>query len=233
VWGSDKCPVREVERAWIEEQLAFLHGQFGDGILRGPVLLPTDEYFPGSYTGSPADIRRVFGLLCRRYGVSPDVVRLEITDDDEDLAANVAHLLSSGRSAAGVYHSGEGVVAVQGSLGRTPVSWVATLAHELGHARLIGEGRVAAERRDGEPLTDLATVFFGCGIFTANAALEFSNDRVRWRSQRLGYLTEPMFGYALACYARLRGEPDAPWASFLDTNPRAYFRKGARYLHAR
>src|SRR5689334_23021580 len=162
MWGGDRCPVREVERVWIEEQLAFLRGQFGDAVLRGPVLLPTDEYFPGSYTGSPADIRRVFDLLCRRYDVAADVVRLEITDDDEDLPENVPQLMSTGRSTAGLYHSGEGVVAVRGSLSRTPMALVATLAHELGHVRLLGEGRVAPDRRDGEPLTDLATVFFGC-----------------------------------------------------------------------
>jgi hypothetical protein len=36
---------------------------------------------------------------------------------------------------------------------------VATVAHELGHARLLGEERVTGDRPDGEPLTDLATVY--------------------------------------------------------------------------
>ena len=39
-----------------------------------------------------------------------------------------------------------------------------------------------------------------------------------------------MLGYALACYAVLRGEPDPPWAKYLDTNPRAYMKHGVRYL---
>ena len=39
-----------------------------------------------------------------------------------------------------------------------------------------------------------------------------------------------MFGYGLACYAVLRGEPDPAWAKYLDTNPRAYMRNGLRYL---
>nr|BFE73682.1 hypothetical protein GCM10020092_069830 [Actinoplanes digitatis] len=51
-----------------------------------------------------------------------------------------------------------------------------------------------------------------------------------YRTSRLGYLTEPMFGYALARYAWLRGETDPPWARHLDTNPRTFLRQGLRFL---
>jgi hypothetical protein len=43
-------------------------------------------------------------------------------------------------------------------------------------------------------------------------------------------MTEQMFGYALACYAAMRGEPDPSWARYLDTNPRVYMKHGIRYL---
>lgn len=39
-----------------------------------------------------------------------------------------------------------------------------------------------------------------------------------------------MFGYALACYAHLRGETRPAWAHHLGTNPRAYLKQGLRYL---
>ena len=39
-----------------------------------------------------------------------------------------------------------------------------------------------------------------------------------------------MYGYGLARYAWLRGEPDPAWARYLDTNPRAFLRRGLRYL---
>jgi hypothetical protein len=68
------------------------------------------------------------------------------------------------------------------------------------------------------------------GVFQANAALEFSADSTGWRSSRLGYLSEQMWGYALARYALLRGEPDPDWASYLDTNPRAYLKQSIRFL---
>ena len=111
-----------------------------------------------------------------------------------------------------------------------PVALVATIAHELGHVRLLDEGRISADQRDHEPLTDLLTVYFGLGVFTANAAFDFRQGRTGWSYQRLGYLTEQMYGYALACYAHLRGETAPRWARHLDTNPRGYLKQSLRYL---
>lgn len=115
-----------------------------------------------------------------------------------------------------------------------PARLLAVIAHELGHVRLLSEGRVAPDRQDGEPLTDLATVYLGMGILTANAAFDFSQTAgyrtYGWRAQRLGYMTEQMFGYALACYAAMRGELDPAWTRYLDTNPRVYLKHSLRYL---
>jgi hypothetical protein len=52
--------------------------------------------------------------------------------------------------------------------------------------------------------------------------------RCRWHTARQGYLTEPMYGYALARYARLRGEAKPAWAAHLDTNPRIHLKKSLR-----
>jgi hypothetical protein len=68
-----------------------------------------------------------------------------------------------------------------------------------------------SDRKDGEPLTDLLTVYLGMGILTANACFDFANTagyqfrRIGgWSTSRLGYLTEQMFGYGLARHAWLR-----------------------------
>jgi hypothetical protein len=78
---------------------------------------------------------------------------------------------------------------------------VATIAHELGHTLLLGDGRISSRREDHEPLTDLLTIFFGIGIFSANAAFDSTQeDQGQYgymRTTRLGYLTEPMYGYGL------------------------------------
>ncbi|MEV4346327.1 hypothetical protein AB0J83_17810 [Actinoplanes sp. NPDC049596] len=233
-WGRVESPVRAVEREWIETSLDWMVGEFGRARLLGAVVLPTDEFFPGVYRGSRDDIRAVFRRLCAHMGVDPGRIDLEHDADDEDdgLAAYVP-LNRQWQVAAGHHRirGGRSVIGIRDDKAAEPMALVATIAHELGHAILLNDGlRIDPEREDHEPLTDLLTVFYGLGIFAANAAFEFNRHETGYRTSRLGYLTEPMFGYALARYAWLRGEPAPTWASYLDTNPRAYLKRGLRYL---
>jgi hypothetical protein len=234
-WGRPKCPVRAEEQVWIEESLDWLTREFGVEILRRPVVVPSVEFFPAGYAGSEADVRAVFATVAGLVGVPVERVVLELEPDDafDELVDELPVAMSShGAAAHWRRRDGESVIAVELAKAREPVALVATIAHELGHERLLGEGRSDPDRRDDEPLTDLFTVFFGFGIFTANAAFEHSRSQTGWRTSRLGYLTEPMYGYALARYAWLRGEADPAWAARLDTNPRAYLKQGLKYLGA-
>ena len=225
--------MRPAERGWIERSMSWFAGEFGGEPLAGEVVLPTDDYFPGAYRGTPEDVRAVLGKLCLQMGVEPGRVELELYEADEnpELAA-VVPLNRQSAGAAGHYRrrDGRAVIAVRDDLPRRPMALVATIAPELGHVRLLGERRIKPDRRDGEPLTDLLTIFFGLGIFAANAAHDYWRDGGYTKTARLGYLTEPMYGYGLANYAYLRGESDPPWARHLDTNPRTFLNRGLRYL---
>ncbi|HEY7225448.1 MAG TPA: hypothetical protein VH561_17885 [Micromonosporaceae bacterium] len=236
-WWRAQCPVRPVEQSWIERELGWFVGQFGGGRLRGVVVLPNDDFFPGVYQGSRDDVAAVLQRICIHMGVDASRILLVHDEDDDDpgLSAHVpVHSQSTG--AAGHYRERDGraVIGIRDDLAKRPVALVATIAHELGHVLLLGDKRVDPGREDHEPLTDLLTVFFGLGIFTANAAFEYSREErgrhTYGRASRLGYLTEPMYGYALARYAWLRGEDGGAWSRYLDTNPRAFFKRGLRYL---
>ncbi|MCX4749825.1 hypothetical protein OG455_30650 [Kitasatospora sp. NBC_01287] len=232
-WRAAACPVGDGPREWIERSTAWLAGEFGPAMpLREPVL-PTAEQFPGPYSGTPAEIRRLVGRICGFTGVHPELVTVEIEPDDGE-AAMVAELglTSRSRFAAGHYRRREGqvVIGIDQRMAARPVALVATIAHELGHVRLLDEGRISAAREDHEPLTDLFTVFAGLGVFTANSAFTTTRDHRQRSWQRLGYLSEQQFGYGLACYAWLRGEQRPGWDRHLTTNPRAYLRQGLRYL---
>src|SRR6266404_6157064 len=56
----------------------------------------------------------------------------------------------------------------------------------------------------------LITVFLGLGVFGANSSIRESStfNQVFYtrRIRKLGYLSEPMYAYALAVFAWLRGE---------------------------
>jgi hypothetical protein len=238
-WWSAECPVRETEQVWIDESMDWLLAEFGRERLLGDVILPTDHYFPGGYEGSRDDVARVLATLCDHMGIEPARIELEHDDSAEtghrELSGTVGlHERSAG--AAGHYRrrGDRSVVAISTAQARQPMALVATIAHELGHEMLLGEGRIASDRKDHEPLTDLLTIYYGLGVFSANAAFEYATEsRGRYRysqTSRLGYLTEPMYGYGLARYAWLRDEPEPPWARYVDINPRAFLKRGLRYL---
>jgi hypothetical protein len=212
--------------------------EFGVERLRGEVVLPTDDFFPGEYRGTDEDVQAVLERLCEHMDIDPARVRLErgAADDDRELSAHVpVHTEWNGAAGLHSARDGRSVITVRDGQAAHPMALVATLAHELGHVLLLGDGRITAEREDHEPLTDLLTVFFGLGIFAANAAFEYSQEIRGTYSYstraRLGYLTEPMYGYGLAQYAWRRGETDPAWARYLDTNPRTFLRRSLRYLN--
>jgi tetratricopeptide (TPR) repeat protein len=99
---------------------------------------------------------------------------------------------------------------------------------------LLGNGRISREADDLEPLTDLATVYFGMGIFVANASLRDRNYHVGnwevWSVSRQGYLTAPILAYALALFAWLRQEAQPDWARYLRLDVRSPFWKALSYL---
>lgn len=236
---TPRCPVSARERDWIAEHMDWLRSQFGAAPLQAPVILPTSEFFPPPFTGSGMDIGKLVAGVAEYMGTQVGDIKVEFSDDldhDRDLMRAVPVETHSTGAAATYRVSSDGhvVITIDRSNVSKPARLIAAIAHELAHARLLGEARIPRGRQDGEPLTDLATVYLRMGVINANAAYDFSRLSrgltTGWRTQRLGYLTEQMFGYALACYAMMREEPDPSWARYLDTNPRVYMKHGIRYL---
>jgi hypothetical protein len=127
------------------------------------------------------------------------------------------------------------VIMLRSALLKEPYPLIATIAHELGHVILLGQCLIdAAVTPDPEPLTDLLTVYLGIGIFTANSAARFSQfqeaGRQGWSMSRLGYLREQVYGYALARFAKERGESNPRWTQCLSANVRSDFKQSISWL---
>jgi hypothetical protein len=224
-------PVEDRERVWIEKMLTWCVEQFGRGALEREVLTPTPRFFPGRYQGTPDDVLGLVDLVRAHLRVDPAEITVGLYDGrpPQQMPGVAAGAYNS---VAGHYsvRDGVGVIAVAMEDAPDPRRVVAVASHELCHHKLLYRGVTSAEEKDHEPLTDLATVFFGLGVFTANSAFTFAQNARGWRRQQLGYINQPMFGYALAYVARLRGERDPAWAQHLDANPRGYFKRAMRYL---
>ncbi len=229
------CPVGPDERTWIEGRFAWLSGQFGPGIPKDArVVLPTPEFFPDPYHNRPEDIPPLFERVCGYLGLDP--ARFELALYSE---ADRPRLVGEdGRSiggTAGLYQGGERpVVWVEYSQLADPPALVATLIHEACHDLLHGAGRLTGDEPDHELVTDLLTVYLGLGIITANATIReaywTAGNVSGWQIGRQGYLTQTMYGYALALFAGARGEAKPGWLKRLRPDVRVPCQQGIRFL---
>ncbi|HKO97431.1 MAG TPA: hypothetical protein VJU86_10585 [Pyrinomonadaceae bacterium] len=237
-WFVPKCPVEAEDKAWIEESFLWLIEEFGVDTLRNaPVILPTNEFFPDEFNGDEEDVRAMVDRVCAYMDVDPDQVELKIFVDPNAQAGRGLPIFESSHGGpAGHYTKRQDKfrISLESSQLGDPTSLIATIAHELGHVRLLGEDRLDPDFEEHEPLTDLLTVFLGLGVFTGNSVFSFTqwSDGFSegWQTQRRGYLTEEMFGYALAALAWMRSEAKPLWAKHLEGNVSAYFKSGQKYL---
>jgi hypothetical protein len=245
-----ECPVGLYQQAWIESSMRWFVDQFGMDVVRRDIALPTNEFLPDPYTGTIDEIADVFYLdVWPRFESKVAPVYLSLAREDGEEEDDGTR--TDGARAVGHYQvkNGRPFIWLDPDLASELRYLVAVMAHEMCHVKLLGEGRIDPDRKDQERLTDLLTVYFGFGIFSTNAAFEYEEADRRWKAhpigyldeyslnaarsgtaRRLGYLDEPEFGYAMACYAWLRGEPDPAWARHLDPGPRMYLRQGLRHL---
>ncbi len=247
------CPCDAAAKPWVEQRLRWLSRQFGLHLmLERPMILPTQEFFPDPWDGTPRAGQAMFRRVCGYMGVTPGQVRLEFFDDQTsrtilalDPSMGIAAGTWSGSNQGDVegmswagftppgIESSNGLVRLErGSLDR-PSDLVGIMAHELAHQRLLGERRISPHIYDNELLTDLTAVYFGFGIFLANNPRKHTGQLSYWPDTQLRkpeYLSEPMLGYALAHIAWFRDEVKPAWASHLRWAPRAVFKQGLRFL---
>jgi hypothetical protein len=239
-WFSPKCPVDAETKEWLDTAFGWLVEELGIEVLReSKVVLPTEEYFPDVFDGSRASIRKMVDRVCSYMDVDPGLVALQYHENDDVTRFHPLAADGTTRShALGTYRmrrDGRYAISLDESQISNPQTLVATIAHELGHVILLGEGRLDSDYPDHEPMTDLVTVFYGLGIFNANSSFVFeqwTNSQYQgWRAGGSGYLSEEMYGYALALFAFLRGEQKPDWAGYLNTNVRSYFKSAVKYVN--
>jgi hypothetical protein len=231
------CPCDPAAKAWVEKRLAWLADEFEDSAFSGRrIVLPTPEFFPDRYDGSERSIREMFDRVCGYMDVPPELVDLDFTDEVGKLwlVNDAGQYLPSGL--AGQYLEEEKFqVKIDVSEIDDLVGLVGTMAHELAHARLLGECRISRDIFDNELLTDLTTVHFGLGVFSANSPRSWTSKMSNWPNSELRrpeYMSPPMFGWALAHLALFRGETKPAWAKYLSLAARANLKQGIRYLFA-
>ncbi|WP_132148079.1 hypothetical protein [Kribbella antiqua] len=217
-------------RRWIRASMNWLVNEFGREVLLRPIVVP-GEFVPAGYDGSLAAAEELCARVAGRMDLPPGQCALSFGLVAEGIRPYRGILKEqSGRWIRGADGN---EIQLAPALAADPVALVAIYAHELGHELLLGDARIFAHRPDHESLTDLLTVFYGLGIFTANAAYERRprpNGRGK-QSVARGYLREAALSEALAYYALLRGERRPDWDRHLDPPVRRVMRNQLAILH--
>jgi hypothetical protein len=233
-WFRSKaeCPVDTATREWIDTRWVWLEGQFGRKRLReARVILPRPEFFPDPFHHTEEDARQMLDRICEYMDIDSASVELSLYED-----RNPVYQGEWSHGTSGLYHpdGGKFRIWVEVTNLQDPLAMVGTMAHELGHVHLLGHGRISDEAEDHEPLTDLLTVYFGMGVFTANSVIRehyWQAGHVSgWRMGRRGYLGMPAYGYAFARFARARDEDGADWVRELRLDVRSAFKQAMRFL---
>ena len=227
-----QCPIDAATKEWIDRRWVWLEQQFGSKTLReANVILPRAEFFPDAFSGSEENAEQMLRRVCDYMGIDADKTQLFLYED-----RNPVHEGRWRQGTSGLYREESGVFEIwlEASNLTDPVGMIGTLAHEVAHIHLLGHGRISDEEEDHEPLTDLLTVFLGMGVFTANSVIHEhywnSGHFSGWSMGRRGYLSMPMYGYALALFARSRGENNPSWAKQLRPDVRAAFKQAIKVL---
>lgn len=221
---SPKPPLRTAEKAWVESRMKWLAENLGLArMLEARVILPTDEHFPGVVVGKASSAHVVLDQLCQYMGIERSRVQLMICTEDQL------------PDATGLYVAGKpAVIKIRDWLLDDPEQLVATLAHELAHEILLGDGLLNTNNDDLERLTDLLPAYLGVGAFAANATVREATLREGrfswWEMSRHGYLPSRHFGYAMALFSYVREDQDTSWARMLRPDVAEPFRVGLKYL---
>lgn len=234
-WLGPVCPCPAPAKEWVERRLAWLYREFPDNVFTGKaVVLPTPEFFPDRYDHTLEAADEVLVRVCAFMGVPRERVSLEfshdpkkvwLVNDDGNYLPHAAGTFSEGRRRYRITLDTD-------ELAR-PDDLVATIAHELAHARLLGERRLRGDEFDNELTTDLTALILGFGVFVANSPRNWLSQFGEWPNTGLArpeYMTPSMFGYALAHVAWWEGQRKPRWTRFLGTASLTDFKVARRFL---
>ena len=243
LFGKPKptCGVDEFTREIIEQNFKWLTHTFGGDHLKSvKVLTPEYKDFPIRYDGSSKAAAQTLAIVANQMQLNPEEIELTIYEEGaQEISTGGAFgnrlftkQIDGEKYTGGLYwgkneEDNKYHIGIEASKLKNPLSSVATLAHEMAHIKLLGEGRI---KENNEPLTDLVTIVFGLGIFNANAAFQYNSGFDQWGWSKLGYLSQMEWGYALALFANIRGEEKPEWLSYINKNIKKDFSKNQQFL---
>lgn len=242
IFGKPKPTVTPEDKDWIEEAFIWFEQQYGQDFLKNVVTItPTKDFFPIDFKGTKENAEQLTEMICDYMQIKDAKIHLHyFSDKPLELAEGIVTTQSQtgagfqNRNKLGTY-SEKGrkkySIGIELELLKDPTSLIATVAHELSHLTLLGEGRL---HENDEELTDINTIALGFGIFTANSIFRFqqfqSTSHQGWQAQKSGYIPEQVAAYSLALLTNYQKKEDNSWTQFLNKSVKKMHDQNLKYL---
>jgi tetratricopeptide (TPR) repeat protein len=231
--NSFKPTVTIEDKNWIEKNILWFIEVFGFSKLKErPFILLSPDTFPYSNLKESDQFHRFFEQLCSIWEVDPNEINVKFFDDIKSKQwTNLAPQGSISEPIGQYYrpYTKEekrfNIHLAKSNLEHLQLL-IAVSAHELAHVKLLGSNYIKQSDPDMEPLTDLASIFFGFGLFVANTC----QIQDSYWIGRSGYLSNELISYtnALICY--ITGSDVQQYVPLLNTNTKAVFKQDYEFL---
>jgi len=241
LFGTPKPTVTPEDKEWIEQAFLWFEHEYSRDYLKSVrTILPTREFFPITFTGTEENAEQIVQHIVGYMGIGEAEINLHyFTDRSLELAEGIvtqseAGLDQESKNTLGTFTQDghqKYSIGIERELLKNPTSLIATLAHELSHLVLLGEGRIS---ENDEELTDLNCIAMGFGVVICNSIFTFNQWqgplRQGWRTNRSGYIPEEVATYALALLINYQNQTDPDWKKLLNPSPRKMFERNIKYL---
>lgn len=234
LFHTPKLLVSTAEKVAIERELIRLSRFFGQKQWQFGELRQPDEYWPKG-EGTDEDIRSLFQQLTLELNVNPDRIRIVFSNEDVDSVSGMTLIHTSEKSLDG---SGRLLDDFRSDLiigtNLRMESVLGEMVRALVTVRLIQSGYACASRPDFGLITEVATAFFGYGLFTVNETVtccqSTSSGYHYFSIFRLGALNSFGTGYLLALVLWTRRQLDLESKRFLRPDAQLSFQKSIAFL---
>jgi tetratricopeptide (TPR) repeat protein len=225
-----ELPITTEDKEWVEGVFIWFGIAFGfDRLKEIGFLLPTAENFPANVEPENEAFEQLFLNICNVYELDPNdiVVRFFENTKWTTWAPMGETTVASGKYYEAFTESSKRYhVSIDKAMFDDYDHLIAVLAHELAHVKLLGGRFIERDHPEMEPINDLATIYFGYGIYTANASVSANGY---WAGKN-GYLPPQVIAYALALISKIKDEKEPHISEYLNTNCRELFQKSLEWL---
>lgn len=244
LFGKPKPTVNQDDKEWIEDAFIWLEEQYGKEYLKGiRVIEPTSEFFDHKFSGSEEDAHYALARCLEYMDIKSVDVKLYFFNEAPMSFEDEGIILTQSEEGTGYQDgyalgeysetgSGDFEIGLEMSQLKNPQSMISTIAHELSHLILLGEGRL--EEND-EELTDINCIALGFGIFLGNSIFEFNQwqgtNHHGWQAQRRGYIPEQVAAYSMAIFNNYQNNL-SDWSKHLNKGIKKMYEQNLKYLNS-